>query len=41
MLLRAGANVRLLTKLGYAVRDHKQTLCLWPLESPGHQKDDC
>lgn len=30
-LIRVGANVTLLTQLGYAVREHKQTVYLWPI----------
>ena len=29
-VIRVGANVRLLRKLGYAVREHRQTVYLWP-----------
>jgi hypothetical protein len=32
VLIRVGANVKLLTKLGYAVREGKDTVYLWPLK---------
>jgi hypothetical protein len=34
-LMRVGSNVKLLTKLGYAVRERKQTVYLWPLAQQG------
>jgi hypothetical protein len=37
-LIRVGANVKLLTKLGYAYREHKQTVYLWPLSKQGRIK---
>jgi hypothetical protein len=36
LLIRVGSNVRLLKKLGYAVEEHAQTVCLWPDEQ--HRK---
>jgi hypothetical protein len=37
-LIRVGANVHLLKKLGYKVREHKQTVYLWPLDKQGRSK---
>lgn len=37
-LIRVGANVQLLTRLGYAVQEHRQTVYLWPLEKQGRGK---
>jgi hypothetical protein len=37
-LIRVGANVHLLKKLGYEVREHKQTVYLWPLDKQGRSK---
>jgi hypothetical protein len=37
-LIRVGANVHLLTKLGYEVREHKQTVYLWPLDKQGRSR---
>jgi hypothetical protein len=34
-LMRVGGNMKLLTKLGYAVREQKQTVYLWPLAQQG------
>lgn len=38
-LIRVGANVHLLKKLGYEVREHEQTVYLWPLDKQGRGKD--
>ncbi|HEX4001435.1 MAG TPA: IS4 family transposase [Candidatus Acidoferrales bacterium] len=38
VLIRVGANMTLLTHLGYAYREHKQTVYLWPLDKQGRQK---
>lgn len=37
-LIRVGANVRLLKKLGYAVEEHEQTVYLWPDEQQRGQQ---
>ncbi len=34
-LIRVGANVHLLKKLGYEVHEHQQTVYLWPLDKQG------
>lgn len=34
-LIRVGGNVTLLRKLGYAVKEHRQTVYLWPLQQQG------
>ncbi len=36
-VIRAGANVRLLKKLGFAVREHDGIVYLWPLEHRGQE----
>ena len=36
-LIRVGSNVTLLRKLGYAVKEHRNTVYLWPLEKQGRQ----
>lgn len=38
VLIRVGANMTLLTNLGYAYQEHKQTVYLWPLDKQGRQK---
>jgi hypothetical protein len=38
VLIRVGANVTLLTKLGYAFKEHKQTVYLWPLSKQGRHR---
>jgi hypothetical protein len=37
-LMRVGANVHLLTKLGYEVHEDKQTVYLWPLDKQGRRR---
>jgi len=37
-LIRVGANTTLLTHLGYAYREHQQTVYLWPLDKQGRQR---
>jgi hypothetical protein len=38
-LIRVGANVHLITKLGYEVDEHKGTVYLWPLDKQGRRRD--
>lgn len=37
-LIRVGSNVTLIKKLGFATREGRQTVYLWPLEMQGRQK---
>ncbi len=38
-LIRVGANVHLLKKLGYEVHEHEQTVYLWPLDKQGRRRN--
>jgi hypothetical protein len=37
-VIRVGANVKLIRKLGYAMEEHKHTVYLWPLDKQGRNK---